>query len=128
MDRIYQKLVSCAKVAERPLTAKFRVPLFGFSALYVLYNIEIKAQNGRSFSFEIEKFFVASGKFLVASGEFLVVVGVRAGLSRKFSDTPVIRNIKVLRPIHKIPVSRRNRQTLWGGCTDANPKLLLNDT
>ena len=25
-------------------------------------------------------------------------------------------------------VFRRNRQTLWGGCTDANPKLLLNDT
>ena len=24
--------------------------------------------------------------------------------------------------------TRRNRQTLWGGCTDANPKLLLNDT
>ena len=24
--------------------------------------------------------------------------------------------------------SGRNRQTLWGGCTDANPKLLLNDT
>ena len=24
--------------------------------------------------------------------------------------------------------SWRNRQTLWGGCTDANPKLLLNDT
>ncbi len=23
---------------------------------------------------------------------------------------------------------RRNRQTLWGGCTDANPKLLPNDT
>ena len=23
---------------------------------------------------------------------------------------------------------RRNRQTLWGGYTDANPKLLLNDT
>ena len=23
---------------------------------------------------------------------------------------------------------RRNRQTLWGSCTDANPKLLLNDT
>ena len=22
----------------------------------------------------------------------------------------------------------RNRQTLWGGCTDANPKLSLNDT
>ena len=22
---------------------------------------------------------------------------------------------------------RRNRQTLWGGRTDANPKLLLND-
>ena len=22
----------------------------------------------------------------------------------------------------------RNRQTLWGGCTDANAKLLLNDT
>ena len=22
----------------------------------------------------------------------------------------------------------RNRQTLWGGCTAANPKLLLNDT
>lgn len=112
MDRIYQKQVSFAKVAERPLTAKFRVPLFDFSALYVLYNIEIKAQNGRSFSFEIEKFFVASGKFfvasgkfLVASGEFLVAFGARAGLSRKFSDTPVIRNIKVLRPIHKIPVS-----------------------
>ena len=26
------------------------------------------------------------------------------------------------------PKGRRNRQTLWGGCTDANPKLLLNDT
>ena len=25
-------------------------------------------------------------------------------------------------------IGRRNRQTLWGGCTDANPKLLLNDT
>ena len=25
-------------------------------------------------------------------------------------------------------IERRNRQTLWGGCTDANPKLLLNDT
>ena len=25
-------------------------------------------------------------------------------------------------------INRRNRQTLWGGCTDANPKLLLNDT
>ena len=25
-------------------------------------------------------------------------------------------------------IYRRNRQTLWGGCTDANPKLLLNDT
>ena len=25
-------------------------------------------------------------------------------------------------------IHRRNRQTLWGGCTDANPKLLLNDT
>ena len=24
--------------------------------------------------------------------------------------------------------TRRNRQTLWGGRTDANPKLLLNDT
>ena len=27
-----------------------------------------------------------------------------------------------------ITVRGRNRQTLWGGCTDANPKLLLNDT
>ena len=27
-----------------------------------------------------------------------------------------------------IKKNRRNRQTLWGGCTDANPKLLLNDT
>ena len=25
-------------------------------------------------------------------------------------------------------IKGRNRQTLWGGCTDANPKLLLNDT
>ena len=25
-------------------------------------------------------------------------------------------------------IEGRNRQTLWGGCTDANPKLLLNDT
>ena len=24
--------------------------------------------------------------------------------------------------------NRRNRQTLWGGCTAANPKLLPNDT
>ena len=30
--------------------------------------------------------------------------------------------------LYKIDTSRRNRQTLWGGCTDANPKLLLNDT
>ena len=28
----------------------------------------------------------------------------------------------------KDEAGRRNRQTLWGGCTDANPKLLLNDT
>ena len=28
----------------------------------------------------------------------------------------------------KSEILRRNRQTLWGGCTDANPKLLLNDT
>ena len=28
----------------------------------------------------------------------------------------------------KLAKKRRNRQTLWGGCTDANPKLLLNDT
>ena len=28
----------------------------------------------------------------------------------------------------KVDFNRRNRQTLWGGCTDANPKLLLNDT
>ena len=25
-------------------------------------------------------------------------------------------------------ITWRNRQTLWGGCTDANPKLSLNDT
>ena len=25
-------------------------------------------------------------------------------------------------------IKRRNRQTLWGGCTAATPKLLLNDT
>ena len=30
-------------------------------------------------------------------------------------------------PVNK-GLSGRNRQTLWGGCTDANPKLLLNDT
>ena len=29
---------------------------------------------------------------------------------------------------YKIKQAWRNRQTLWGGCTDANPKLLLNDT
>ncbi len=27
-----------------------------------------------------------------------------------------------------VAIKRRNRQTLWGWCTDANPKLLLNDT
>ena len=27
-----------------------------------------------------------------------------------------------------LSISGRNRQTLWGGCTYANPKLLLNDT
>ena len=37
------------------------------------------AQNGRCFSFEIEKILVASGIFLVASGKFLVAVGVRGG-------------------------------------------------
>ena len=25
-------------------------------------------------------------------------------------------------------INRRTRQTLWGGCADANPKLLPNDT
>ena len=32
------------------------------------------------------------------------------------------------RVIKTLGLNRRNRQTLWGGCTDANPKLLLNDT
>ena len=27
-----------------------------------------------------------------------------------------------------LKASRRTRQTLWGGRTDANPKLSLNDT
>ena len=27
-----------------------------------------------------------------------------------------------------LDIEGRNRQTLWGGCTAANPKLLLNDT
>ena len=31
-------------------------------------------------------------------------------------------------PVKDVGIFRRNRQTLWGGCTDANPKLLLNDT
>ena len=31
-------------------------------------------------------------------------------------------------PYNALIENRRNRQTLWGGCTDANPKLLLNDT
>ena len=26
------------------------------------------------------------------------------------------------------PLKGRNRQTLWGGCADANPKLSTNDT
>ena len=30
--------------------------------------------------------------------------------------------------VRKYIFTGRNRQTLWGGCTDANPKLLLNDT
>ena len=30
--------------------------------------------------------------------------------------------------VHTLHLLWRNRQTLWGGCTDANPKLLLNDT
>ena len=35
---------------------------------------------------------------------------------------------ETLSTIVKMDKIRRNRQTLWGGCTDANPKLLLNDT
>ena len=27
-----------------------------------------------------------------------------------------------------LPIIWRNRQTLWGGCADANPKLSTNDT
>ena len=41
------------------------------------------------------------------------------GVETKRLNEQVKRNIKRF---------RRNRQTLWGGCTDANPKLSLNDT
>ena len=30
--------------------------------------------------------------------------------------------------VRKYDGNRRNRQTLWGECTEANPKLLLNGT
>ena len=47
-------------------------------------------------------------------------------------DQPGYRALEVLisvdGDIEAIFNNRRNRQTLWGGCTDANPKLLLNDT
>ena len=44
------------------------------------------------------------------------------------SGQPVIGASIVVVGQSKLGTVRRNRQTLWGGCTDANPKLLLNDT
>ena len=41
---------------------------------------------------------------------------------QKVKYYPAIANVRVMK------FKGRNRQTLWGGCTDANPKLLLNDT
>ena len=54
----------------------------------------------------------------------------------------IANNLESLQPVHPGEMIKdeiecrgisqkklgRNRQTLWGGCTDANPKLLLNDT
>ena len=45
---------------------------------------------------------------------------------RHKNDVKVIRELKD--KIKELKEERRNRQTLWGGCMDANPKLLLNDT
>ena len=42
-----------------------------------------------------------------------------------FSDQEEVAIIDMRQGMEK---NWRNRQTLWGGCTDANPKLLLNDT
>ena len=43
----------------------------------------------------------------------------------------LLKILKLLKAVYlekEVIEYRRNRQTLWGGCTDANPKLLLNDT
>ena len=44
---------------------------------------------------------------------------------------PFYRKSRIMKPIKVLELSevdRRTRQTLWGGCADANPKLLPNDT
>ena len=50
---------------------------------------------------------------------------------RKAAQSERISARSHFRPISRNSIDTsggRNRQTLWGGCTDANPKLLLNDT
>ena len=44
------------------------------------------------------------------------------------TNMPNIITQSVIKAKNQNSKKRRNRQTLWGGCTDANPKLLLNDT
>ena len=38
------------------------------------------------------------------------------------------QEIEIFYKEHRLEKKWRSRQTLWGSCTDANPKLLLNDT
>ena len=46
-------------------------------------------------------------------------------MGKKLYISLIFSNLVVIKTLSS---NRRNRQTLWGGCTDANPKLLLNDT
>ena len=46
---------------------------------------------------------------------------------KELTDDIHFKSKGFMEPVH-VTEFRRNRQTLWGGCTDANPKLLLNDT
>ena len=62
-------------------------------------------------------------KFIIRSGS--LVLRISEGKERYYKK---VHSLLTGNPDIKYWDSRRNRQTLWGGCTDANPKLLLNDT
>ena len=61
-------------------------------------------------------------------GDYKVIISIKDGLVKGEMPGRALKMILEWLEIHRDELLWRNRQTLWGGCTDANPKLLLNDT